>query len=55
MRGVKGKTTQDNVIFKAKFKDLKCFVGPEAIAYQYPWLAVSPVLSLGIKHTRQPL
>jgi hypothetical protein len=55
VRGVRGKTTKNDVVLKAKLQDLQCLVGPEAIANKYPWLAVSPVLGLGIKHTHEPL
>lgn len=34
--GVRGKTTQNNVVFKAKFQDLQCLVCPKAIADQHP-------------------
>jgi len=32
VRGVGRKTTQDNLVLKAKFQDLQRFVSPEAVA-----------------------
>ena len=54
VRGVRGKTTQENVVLKAKLQDLECLVCPEAVAYQNPWFTVSYSFSLGIKNTREP-
>jgi hypothetical protein len=55
VRSVRGQPTKGNVFGEAELQDLKCFVGPKAIAYQYPWFTVGQFSSLGIKHARKPL
>jgi hypothetical protein len=49
--GVRGKTTKNNVVLKAKLQDLQCLVCPEAITDQHPWFSISQSFGLRIKNT----
>ena len=55
VRGVRGKTTQENVVLKAKLQDFEGLVRPKAVTNQHSWFLVSLSFGLGIKHTLDPL
>jgi hypothetical protein len=49
--GVRGKTTKDNVVRKAKLQDFQGLVCPKAIADQHPWFSISQCFGLRVKNT----
>ena len=53
--GVRGETTEDDIIFETKLQDFECLMRSEAVTYQHPWLLVSSLLSLGVEYTLKPL
>jgi len=55
VRGVRGKSTQNNVVFETKFHNLEGLVRTEAVTYQHPWFLVGSCLGLGVKYTFDPL
>ena len=55
VRGVRRKTTQDDIVFKAKLQDLECLVRSEAIRDEHSWFSVSFRLCLRIEHVCKPL
>jgi hypothetical protein len=50
-----GETTKDYVVFETKLQDFEGLMRPKAVTNQHLWLLVSLSLSLGIKHTHEPL
>ena len=55
MRGVRGETTQDYLVFETKLQDFEGLVRAEAVTNQHPWFLVSLAFSLGVKDTLKPL
>ena len=53
--GVGRDATQGDVVFKTELQDLKGFVCPEAIAYQYAWFLIRQFSSLRVEHELEPL
>jgi hypothetical protein len=55
MGGIRGETTQNNVIFEIILQYFDGFVRPEAVVNQYSWFFVSTLLGFEVKDTLKPL